>query len=192
MLKEERNWERRGEKMNDFREYSAAFHARNDDVLHFGILGMKWGVRRFQNKDGSLTSAGKRRYSDEELDEIKKATQKGGAIGGLLAKRRIDKAKKNSANSKSEPEKKEEPKEKAKPMSKENVAKLEKVRNSFKTDEAKDKWQKALETDIFDLDFLEYTQNDFDEMSEEEARVARLKEYAKYCQDRKKYMTRWN
>lgn len=28
---------------------------------HHGILGMKWGVRRFQNKDGSLTSAGKKR-----------------------------------------------------------------------------------------------------------------------------------
>lgn len=29
---------------------------------HHGILGMKWGVRRFQNEDGSLTAAGKRRY----------------------------------------------------------------------------------------------------------------------------------
>jgi len=31
-------------------------------LKHHGILGMKWGVRRFQNKDGTLTPAGKRRY----------------------------------------------------------------------------------------------------------------------------------
>ena len=32
---------------------------------HHGILGMKWGVRRYQNKDGSLTLAGKRRYKTD-------------------------------------------------------------------------------------------------------------------------------
>ena len=34
----------------------------NRELLHSGIKGMKWGIRRFQNKDGSLTPAGKKRY----------------------------------------------------------------------------------------------------------------------------------
>ena len=33
-------------------------------LAHFGVKGQKWGVRRFQNEDGSLTSAGKQRYYD--------------------------------------------------------------------------------------------------------------------------------
>lgn len=33
------------------------------ELQHYGIPGMKWGVRRYQNKDGTLTSAGKTRYS---------------------------------------------------------------------------------------------------------------------------------
>ena len=35
----------------------------DEDILqHHGILGMHWGVRRYRNKDGSLTAAGKKRY----------------------------------------------------------------------------------------------------------------------------------
>lgn len=33
-------------------------------LSHYGILGMKWGIRRYQNKDGSLTEVGKRHYAD--------------------------------------------------------------------------------------------------------------------------------
>lgn len=34
----------------------------NPVLCHHGILGMKWGIRRYQNKDGTLTAAGKKRY----------------------------------------------------------------------------------------------------------------------------------
>ena len=55
----------------------------NPDVIcHHGILGMKWGIRRYQNKDGSLTAAGKNRYYRYPNDK--------GEIGNILT----DKGKK--------------------------------------------------------------------------------------------------
>ena len=49
----------------------------NNSLQHHGVKGMKWGIRRFQNKDGSLTAAGKKRQSSmsddaREVDTIRK------------------------------------------------------------------------------------------------------------------------
>jgi hypothetical protein len=49
------------------------------ELQHHGVKGMKWGVRRYQNKDGTLTAAGKKRYnelSDEERSAKNKQTAK--------------------------------------------------------------------------------------------------------------------
>ena len=42
-----------------------------DELYHFGVKGMKWGVRRYQNKDGSLSTAGKRKYGVNSVEEWK-------------------------------------------------------------------------------------------------------------------------
>ena len=44
--------------------YKSQIVFSNEDLVHFGVPGMKWGVRRYQNSDGSLTEKGKKKLSN--------------------------------------------------------------------------------------------------------------------------------
>ena len=41
-------------------------------LVHYGVKGMRWGVRRYRNKDGTLTPAGKKRYDQDIRDNASK------------------------------------------------------------------------------------------------------------------------
>lgn len=57
-------------------DYYGEYSDVSSELYHHGILGMKWGVRRYQNEDGSLTDAGRKRYGVGLKERIKSFRQK--------------------------------------------------------------------------------------------------------------------
>ena len=49
---------------------------RQDELWHWGIKGMKWGVRRYQNQVGTLTAEGKKRYQQDDHPDYTRAHEK--------------------------------------------------------------------------------------------------------------------
>ena len=56
-----------------------------DYLEHYGIKGMKWGIRRFQNADGTLTAAGRKRRSEMTSEEKKQQNKKIAKVGVGIA-----------------------------------------------------------------------------------------------------------
>lgn len=74
----------------------------NKELYHYGIKGQKWGIRRFQNKDGSLTKAGLKRYSSAVGNAVAEGGKKLGEAAGKAAQAAKEKISEKHAQRKEE------------------------------------------------------------------------------------------
>jgi len=133
--------------MNRYNFYSN----KNDYIAHHGIKGQRWGVRRFQNPDGSLTEEGKARYLNSD---------------GTLKENTPNKIKKAYDN-----HLRNETKEEA------ASGKLYEDNHVFNEERQSEMLNNAKQNNKFNMNFLEATQN-ADDMTDEE-RVSEYEKFLK-------------
>ena len=137
------------------------------ELYHHGILGMHWGIRRFQNEDGSLTAAGKKRYGNTDPNywktkEGKKEIRKFGSLKKAVKWKEIRDASEFAH--------------------KKNNESLRKILSEHGNEKGL-KYFKAVNEGKFDIEFVEKTDN-YD-WSEKKA----LSEYKKYLLNPDEYFS---
>lgn len=122
----------------------------SEELTHHGIPGMKWGIRRYQNKDGSLTNAGKRRYEKElakakaEQKVIKNRERTKAKLDKLEEMKRDNAARKKALDD-SEKSKKQIAQEKAAAEERARLIKSGKVRPKNMSDDELKAWKDRLD-----------------------------------------------
>lgn len=158
----------------------------NGELYHWGIKGMKWGIRRYQNKDGSLTPAGRKRYDDSEDEKVQPAKKK--SVRDMTddeLSRAIARARAEDEYNRLRPEKAPEPEKKPSFAKKfmEDAVKPALINSGRKAMEsAMDKVVKDLLKDKVDPDSLEALKKTFDKLDYKQ-RIDKIQNPDKYLNE---------
>lgn len=169
------------------------------DIEHHGIIGQKWGIRRYQNKDGSLTPEGKARYGTVEnfnkvMKTIKTGTVVGGPVGGMIARAIVNKKysngekhtkvsspkKINTASDTKQLTKKESPKQGKAKSSWDGAFKSEYAKKLTTKDAIDKEVTRARKEGTYDMEFLEQNLDVDDRTGESLTGAALDKAYRRY------------